>query len=579
MATIIYKDKGGRKYAYWVRSARVDGKPRIVEQVYLGPKERFLEEVKASYTEGKRPGPCPLSKVKSKEFGATAYLWSRARELGLVEIVDRHVPPPERRRTGLSVGQYLVIAAINRCLAPKSKRALYEGWYKESVLSRLWKARETELTSQRFWDHMEQVEPAHIEQIQHDVMARLAEEYPLGEDTILYDATNFFTFIDTFNGRTELAQRGDNKQKRRDLRQLSLALFEDRETGLPLYHQVYPGNRHDAKEFPFAWEGFLAAWLEALERRPEQLTLVFDRGNTSAKNLWALDEEAIHYVCGVPCGWLPELLEVERAAYRKLSLPGTKHVKAYRTRRKLWGRERTVLVVFSPNLYCKQRAAMNREQQKVEDKLRELATQVDAWREKRVGRGYTESSVRQKIKSWTSREHLRDFLDVALEVEGKNVVRLDWAWDLGKKQAVQRRHLGKQVLVTDQDSWDDVAIVKAYRRLARTERLFAISKSQPGLWWPLNHWTDSKIRVHALYCFLALLLLAILQRELRQAGLQVSVDGALDRLQGMRETLVVYTEGADRVVEDMDGPQQRLAQVLGLFDLAKEVGTTVLPNI
>lgn len=207
MASIIYKKKGRREYAYWVRAARVNGKPRIVEQLYLGPKERFLEEVREAYGEGKRPGSCPLRSVKSKEFGATAYLWSRARELGLVEIVDRHVPPPERRQTGLSVGQYLVIAAINRCLVPRSKRVLYEDWYQGSVLSRLWKARDTELSSQRFWDHMDQVEPEHIERIQHDVLTRLAERYPLGDDTILYDATNDFTFIDTFNERTELAQR------------------------------------------------------------------------------------------------------------------------------------------------------------------------------------------------------------------------------------------------------------------------------------------------------------------------------------------------------------------------------------
>jgi len=59
-ATIIYKKKGGREYAYWVRSARVNGKPRIVEQVYLGPKDRFLEQVKAAYTQGRGSGrpPC-----------------------------------------------------------------------------------------------------------------------------------------------------------------------------------------------------------------------------------------------------------------------------------------------------------------------------------------------------------------------------------------------------------------------------------------------------------------------------------------------------------------------------------------
>lgn len=578
MASIIYKKKKGRQYAYWVRSARVDGKPRIVEQVYLGPKDRFLEEVKAAYIEDRSPGRHPLRRVRSLEFGASAYLWSWAQRLGLAEIVDRHVPPPsKRRRTPLSVGQYLVIAAINRAIDPRSKRGLYEEWYRDSVLSRLWKARAAELTSQRFWDHMDRVEPAHIERIQHDVLERLAQRFPLGGETILYDTTNFFSFIDTFNDRTQLAQRGDNKQKRTDLRQLSLALFEDRETSLPLYHQCYGGNRHDATQFPLAREAFLREWMGALRREPEQLTLVFDRGHTSKANLRGLEREAVHYVAGVPNSWLPELLDVELRAYRKLELPGTKHVKAHRVKRTLWGGERTLLVVFSPTLYRKQRATLNREQQKAEGRLRELAAKIDAWGKSRRGKGHVENSVRRKIRKWTAREHLRDFLEVRLEVQKGKVLALEWTWDVKKKRALQRRHLGKTILVTDRHEWDDVALVTAYRRLTRTERLFAISKSRPGLWWPMFHWTDSKIQVHALYCFFALLLLAILRRELRAAGLPMSVDRAVHRLGKIEETLLLYTDGnADRVLTEMDDTQQRLAEALGLAALAEELGTTVL---
>lgn len=578
MASLIYKKKNGREYAYWVRSARVDGKPRIVEQIYLGPKGRFLEEVKAAYTRGKRPGPCPLQRVRNKEFGATALLWHWAEALGLREIVDRHVPPPKKqRRTGLSVGQYLVMAAINRAVNPKSKRALYDGWYKDSVLSRLWRAKATELASQRFWDHMDQVEPAHIEAIQHDLLARLAERFPLGEETLLYDTTNFFSFIDTFNERPTLAQRGANKQKRTDLRQLSLALFEDRETGLPLYHQCYAGHRHDAAQFPVAWAGLLAAWMGALERAPEQLTLVFDRGPTSPKNLRELDRHAVHSVAGVPASWLPDLLDIERAAYRKLTLPGTKHLKVYRTQRALWGKERTVLVVFSPALYRKQRATMNREQAKVDGRLQALAAKIDAWHTTRRGRGHHEATVRRKLRRWTTREHLREVLDYTLEVEAGRVVALAWAWDRAKKRAIQRRHLGKTMIVTDRHAWDDVTIVRAYRRLARTEHLFRISKSRPGLWWPMFHWTDSKIRVHALYCFFALLLVAILRLKLGRVGLRISVDRALERLAGIDETLVVYTNGAaDRVLSERDATQQQLADALGLFPLARQLGTTVL---
>jgi transposase len=578
MATIVYKKKKGNEYAYWVRSARVDGKPRIVEQVYLGPKDRFLEEVKAAYTRDRSPGPTPLERVGSKEFGATAWLWQWAEELGLREIVDRHVPPPPARRsTQLSVGQYLVIAALNRAVDPKSKRSLYEDWYKDSVLSRLWKAKAQELSSQRFWDHMDQVEGDHIERIQRDVMMVLAKRFGVGGETILYDSTNFFTFLDTFNERGELAQRGHNKQKRMNLRQLSLALFEDRETSLPLYHRCYAGNEPDTRAFPLAWEAFLRQWPGETDRRAEQLTLVFDGGNTSKANLRHLDEHAVHYVGGVPVSWQPDLLEVELSEYGKLELGGTKHVKAYRTKRELWGKERTVVVVFSPTLYRAQRKSMNREEAKAEERLRELAAQVDAWRESRRGKGHSEKSVRRKVRQWTSREHLQDYLDVQVEAERDRVVRLAWTWDGERKRSVQSQYLGKKMIVTDQHDWDDASIVLTYRRLTRTESLFKISKSDPGLWWPMFHWTDSKIRVHALYCFFALLLVAILRLKLREAGVVMGVGRAVERLAKVRESVVVYTNGAtDRVLMELDDPQQELAQALTLTELAEQLGTTVL---
>lgn len=578
MASLIFKKNKGREYAYWVRSGRVNGKPRIVEQVYLGPRDRVLERIKRVFTGAESAERQPLKEVHHQEFGATVLLWHWAEQLGLVELVDRHVPPPpERWRTPLSVGQYLVIAALNRAIDPKSKRALHDEWYHNSVLSRLWAAPPCALTSQRFWDHMDQVEPEHIELIQRDVLSRVAELFPLGQETVLYDTTNFFTFIDTFNTRTELAQRGENKQKRRDLRQLSLALFEDRETGLPLWHQCYAGNEHDATQFPRALAEMLQGWMNGLERPPEQLTLVFDRGSTSKANLAGLEARSVRYVAGVPGSWVPALLEVPLSAYHKLELPNSKHVKAYRTQRQLWGQERTLLVVFSPTFYKKQRATMNLEQRKLEERLEELATAIAAWRQKPTGKGHTESSVRRKIREWTAREHLRDFLEVELQVKGSHVIDLSWQWNLPKKRALQRRLLGKQVLVTDRDDWDDVSIVTAYRRLTRTENLFRITKSRPGLWWPMFHWTDSKMRVHALYCFFTLLLLSILQRQLREAGLTISVERALEQLGRIQQTRVVYTDGtADLVLSNLETDNHQLAETLGVLDLARQLGTTAL---
>jgi len=579
MASLITKTKNGRKYLYWVRSARVQGKPRIVEQVYLGPKDRVVEEIKQAYRQGAPPESCPLRRVQIKEFGASALLWHWAERLQLVEIVDRHVPPPpHRRRTPLSVGQYLMVAALNRAIDVRSKRALYEDWYQGSVVSRLLKATPGELSSQRFWDHMDQVEPQHIESIQRDLLARLGELFELGPQTVLYDTTNFYSFIDTFNEHCELPQRGSNKQKRTDLRQMSLALFEDEQTALPLYHQCYAGNRPDVSQFGDAWSEMLRAWMGALERAPEQLTLVFDGGNASKKNFQHLEAGSVHYVGALPPAWAPELLEVDLQRYTKLTLPGTQHLKAFRSRRELWGVDRTLLVMFSPTLYATQRATMNRQQRQADDKLRKLAAAIDRWHETGQGKGYVRSSVEKKIARWSAREHLREYLEVELETQGQRVVKLAWQWNRAHKRQVQRRWLGKRVLVTDNHHWDDLALVTAYRRLARTEHLFRISKARRGPWWPMFHWTDSKIQVHALYCHFALLLLAIVHYHLRQAGLTISVDRAIHHLQQIQEAVILYTnDRADRVLAQLDPIQMELADALGLDDLARLMGTTPLP--
>jgi hypothetical protein len=58
MPSLITKWKKGKPYLYWVRSARVNGHSRIVEQLYLGPRERVIEQIRAQFTSSHtRPTP------------------------------------------------------------------------------------------------------------------------------------------------------------------------------------------------------------------------------------------------------------------------------------------------------------------------------------------------------------------------------------------------------------------------------------------------------------------------------------------------------------------------------------------
>lgn len=254
MPSLITRRKKGHPYLYWVRSARVNGHPRIVEQVYLGPRDRVLQRIHDVFTTGSAAAPPELQRVQLTEFGASAVFWTLVQELGVVDLINAVVPPPPLgKRTSLSVGHYLVLAALNRAIAPHSKRA-FADWYTTTVGSRLWPVSAVALTSQRFWDHMQPVTPVHIQQIQQALGRRLAQQFTLDRQVLIYDTTNYSTFVSTFNARATLPQRGRNKQRRADLRQLSLAVVLDEPSGLPLYHRCYEGNLTDVQALPLLVE-------------------------------------------------------------------------------------------------------------------------------------------------------------------------------------------------------------------------------------------------------------------------------------------------------------------------------------
>ncbi len=102
MATVIEKRRAdGRVYYYLVESARVDGKPRIVSQQYLGSAAEIAEKLAGG------PAAAPV-RSQHKRFGDLAAVWSVIERIGVVEIIDQVVP--RRADAAASVGTYLALA-------------------------------------------------------------------------------------------------------------------------------------------------------------------------------------------------------------------------------------------------------------------------------------------------------------------------------------------------------------------------------------------------------------------------------------------------------------------------------------
>ena len=87
----------------------------------------------------------------------------------------------------------------------------------------------------------------------------------------------------------------------------------------------------------------------------------------------------------------------------------------------------------------------------------------------------------------------------------------------------------------------------------------------------MYHWTDSKIKVHGLYCTIALLIRALMFRRIRKAGLHLSMKRVLSELDAIREVVNIYPrkrrqkkERTQAVLTKISEVQQQLMSILML---------------
>ncbi len=538
MASLTKKRINGRTYWYLRETAWVDGKSKVVKTVYLGSAEQVAAALgKGTTTLLVVPGAPVL------EFGAVAALYDLAKRLGLVEMIDQHVP---KRGRGPSVGTLLVLAAINRAVAPTSKAGIAT-WYERTSLTRWMKLKPNQLTSQRFWDNMDRVPEEAIIGIERELAEKVVEEYDLDVRCLFYDATNFFTFIDTFNTRSTLAQRGKSKEGRSSLRILGLALMVTGDFEIPLFHCLYPGNHNDPTSFRSVVHELVDRY-RLLARGAEDLTIVFDKGNNTDDTIEAISAQ-YHVVGSLVQTHHPELLGISRSKFKRLDesrFPD--ELSAYRTTKDVFGRNFTVLVTYNENLFHAQTRTIEREVAKRQQKLHQYQCSLEKWqRAKRRGRRPTVASVDKAVNDILRGQHMKDLFVVTIKEADNGLPTLRYRFDRVAYKRLQRRRLGKTLLFTNNAHWSDEDIVSAYRGQHHVENAFRQMKDVHYVSFrPAHHWTDQKLQVHAFTCVLALMLCSLLRCKLDRMGLHLSVDRMLDTLGTIREVQVVLSSGRGR---------------------------------
>jgi transposase len=566
MPSITKKIIRGKPYYYARECKRINGKPKITWQQYLGRPEDIIKAM----TEGP---PQAAKSPKAKEaiiadFGAVTALYDLAKRLCLTEHIDRHVP---KQGPGATVGNYLLVAILNRCVAPCSKAAIGE-WFQGTVLRRLMDIDTKQLSSQRFWENMDRVSHEAIVSIERDITVQTVRDFGIDLKRVLFDGTNFFTFIDTFNDRSTLAQRGKSKEGRKALRIIGLALLVSADFHVPLFHRTYPGNQTDAPTFSSLIAELVNRYHQITDGS-EHITIIFDKGNNSHDNLQAIEDSPYHFIGSLVPTQHPDLLAIPAAKFRSLDEEGLPGVRVYRCQKEVFKTQRTVLVTYNENLFVAQSQTLLREIAKRQQLLRQLQHQLRRHREGRVRAGNvpTFQGISNKIQGWLKARHMKDLFQVEI-TESEAPPKLSYRFDNRAWERLQSTLLGKTILFTDNDQWRDVEIIRGYRSQHHVETAFRRMKDCHHICLrPQYHWTDQKIEVHVFCCVLALMLSSLLQRELHRKGIHRSIPDLLNELGKIQEVGIVYPPHGKRkmpalemTLSHMSDDQRALCEALDL---------------
>jgi len=577
MASIIAKKKANKLYYYLVESGRVDGKPRIIHQTYLGSADKVAAMVKD------RSAPLPLS-ASHRDCGLPGALWLAATETGVFDLLRSHWPMP---RSGPSTAHYILLAAIHRICDPGAKTEVAD-WYEGTILQSLWRFAADRFTSQAFWDCFDQIQLGplkaegasredDLDRAQLRLLALWKERQAVSHHLLSYDATNFYTFIASTNGRNTIAQRSNNKQGRHNLRQIGLSYVLDGIYGLSLCHHVYPGNLSDTEEFSVSLPRLLK-FLDDSQIVRDSVTLVFDKGSAALYNTLALDQSGIGWVSALPWNQAPpEFREMPLQQLEALSSdqPG---VQAAQAKLLVHGKERLCVLKYSAPFLSEQIHSLSTSLAKTTQSLRRLSIQL-----LQPDCGLKEFHVRKKITQWlSSAQFLDELVRYELKRDGGRW-RLQFDVDTSAFNRLMTKRLGRTVLMTNRMEWPTEQVVAAYGGQQQVEKVFRGLKDGDWLGWgPIYHWTDSKIRIHAFYCMLGISLLNYLHAQAKRVCPQITVEQMKTELEEIYQYILLYPPQGEKgpyrtmaVQSRQTLTQSMLSEALGLDRLASvKVGKT-----
>jgi len=410
----------------------------------------------------------PLTFIRSVPLGGAHLLRALWEQIGIADALTKAL----KERDFSSPVEWAVFAMVaNRALAPDSKRGVEE-WVREDVAL----GNPEPLALQHLYRAMD-VLLEHRERIHKEVFFSVADLLNLEVDLLFFDTTS--TYLEREEEDTEgLKRYGRSKDHRPDLPQIVIGLAVTKE-GIPVKCWVLPGNTQDmttvekVKEDLRGWHLSRCVW-------------VMDRGMNSEENRVVLQKAGGHYMLGEKLrdeqGIHEEVLS-RKGRYRKVR----DNLEVKEVTVGSGERRRRFVIVYNPEEAERDKAQREAILKRTEEALTALKGPEHT---KRVCALLTHSAMGR---------YLRQQKNGRLKID--------------RTKARREAHLdGKYILSTSDDTLSAEDVALGYKQLAEVERAFRTLKTTLDL-RPVFHRKDERITSHVFLCFLALLLVRIVERK------------------------------------------------------------------
>jgi len=550
MVSLSKKIVKGQTYWYAVKSARVNGNPRVVWQKYLGTAEYIAERLSSPIDNNLR--------IQSMPLGHVAALSRANADIQFIDIVNRNTN--KKSTNGFTVGEYLLLQMIGRAEGNLSRNAIAK-WYPNSI-AKLVIGKKTPINTKNLLKHLDYPTEDAIRAIEDDIAQRLMA-IGISPNKLIWDTTNFFTRIESGES---IPQKGHSKEHRNDRNLVGLGLAVGQEN-IPFFHETFEAQMHDSKVFSNILD-IIIDRLKRLNVDTEEIVMVLDKGNNSKDNI----REAIskvHLIGTIRYDQGREYIEVPLDKFEKINDDG---IMAYRTRGKLYEEDFTIVVTHNPHTRTKQMKKYEDTKKKVLKELAKLKKKIE--NKKRRGRPWTQTrAVRSLVDAIPM--HMRSVFDYEVNKKVGRGGGLIVEFSINQEmEDLRYKSFGKMVHFTDLHEWTSQKISESYNAKYCVEDDFRWLKDKLMIpIKPINVRTDQHIRAHVFICVMGLLFYRYIQWKLKQSGLTYSTYELDDILNGIKLALVFTSSKNTKgrfVVEQMDKDQAKVFSALQMAEFISQ---------